>query len=490
MAMINIAGLDTAETCMLEGERKFCQPAARTERIKIERNTSALVRFLPFPQGPAREPFVRISQHWFDKRCVTCKVETSPSLGGDPDYECPICHTLQVCRDQTDDEDEKDDLYAFTSRISYRAYCLVLSKVGVDGRQDDTEGDALLVPYEFTFSKAAFSVFQPKFERSKARKGASKLGLIDLETGTNVWVNKSSTGTMTFDLDDGPSTVIPIDDNTEANIQRIWKRMTQPNIKFFTNERMEAIAEMVAAKAFSDIHNSLGYGSFKSNSGNGNSNRGNGRSAPRRGYENDSEPEQVRSPVRSSRPVRQTVREDVPEGEEDYYPTTRQAPRQAPPKNNFSRAMAAIEEPEQEQEADEQPAPPVSKPRYSRPQPVEEEPAEDEAPPVTTSRGGSTARPANREVETAPVKRPASVSVPPSVLAARRNTSDPIPAPPSANEGGQIDDSDDSLPEGDTDDIQPEQVPVATPPVKRPVANTQLASRISQSIKNITASGR
>lgn len=481
--------LELATNLDLEAERKYASQSNKTARVKIERGHAWLIRILPFPQGPAKEPFARLAQHWIGGRSVMCKANTSPNFGGDPSYDCPICSTAANCKNEARDDDERDEFYEVEARIQYRCYCLVFRKEDDRGRVDEMQGDEILIPHEFNIAKTSFAALAAKIDRSKTRAGASPLGLLDLETGTDLWAVRDKKNSLTFDVDEGgPGPIFTLDEYFDEKLARVWKQLKQPTVKYMADDRMAQLADMVAEKAFEKAAKSL---SERDDDGG----RGRGRGDDRRGggsrgrfHEADDEPRgrgrysddggaQEEAPRRSARPVANSfsraqaalggdAQDGGPGGDDDQIPGAEVPPRRsaAPPARRQAPVETAQEAPPAEDPQDGQPA--------------------EEAPPVSSRRGGAAPRPA--------AAAPGRVAVPAAVAAGRRAGAPPPPPP--AKESGRIED------EGAAEDPPEEaQDPApAEPAEKAPVsqqakpapARSSLQGALRNSVANLASRGR
>lgn len=481
--------LDLATNLDLEAERKFASQSNKTARVKIERGHAWLIRFLPFPQGPAREPFARLAQHWIGGRTVMCKTNTSPNFGGDPSYVCPICETAAECKNEARDDDERDDFYAVEARISYRSYCLVFRKEDNKGRVEEMTGDEIYIPHEFNVAKSSFATLSAKIERSKSRAGAPPMGLLDLEKGSDLWAIRDAKNSLTFDLsEDGPAPIFTLDEFFEEKLARVWKQLKQPMVKYLADDRMESIADMIAEKAFEKAAKSL---SERQDDGGG---RGRG-SSPRGGgsrgrfHEGDDygREETPRGRGRAEEPEGDQGQEEAPRG--------RSSRAAAPARSSFARAQAALGDDGGPGGDDDQiPGAEVPARGRGRATQAEEAPPEaqdggepaEEAPPVSNRRGGSAARPAAT----------GRVSVPPGVAAGRRAGAAPPPPPPARQGGGRVEDEGpgEGEPPEEANDPAPaepaETAPVERAPSRQPAGRGGVAGALRQSVQNLASRGR
>ena len=474
--------LDLATSLDLEAERKIAATSNRTPRVKIERGHAWKIRIIPFPQGPARETFARLGQHWLGGRPVMCKITTSPNFGGDPSYDCPICATAAEGKNDARDDAERDEFYDVESRMSFRCYCLVIAKENDRGQLEEMSGEEILVPYEFIIPKATFATLSAKIERSKSRPGASPMGILDVETGTDLWAIRDKKNSLTFDLsEDGPQPIFTQDEFFDEKLARVLRQCKQPSVKWLDDKRMNSLADMVAEKAFIEAGKSL---SERSDSGRGRGDSGRDSRGGSRGRFHESD-EAPRGRGRSEEEAPRG-RGRAEEGEE--------APRSrsAAPSGRFARAQAALGDDDQIPGAEvpargrgrAEEAPPEDEAPRGRGR-AEEAPPEDEAPPVTGRRGGAAARPA--------AAAPGRVSVPAAVAAGRRAGAPP--PPPEPRETGRI--ADDAPGEGEPAEEDKDPAPAEAGEVapvtqtSRPApARSSLQGQLRTSVANLASRGR
>lgn len=469
------AVLELATALDLESERKYASQSTKTARVKIERGHAWLIRILPFPQGPGKEVFARLAQHWIGGRSVMCKANTSPNFGGDPSYDCPICSTAAECKNEARDDDERDEFYEVEARIQYRCYCLVFRKEDDRGRLDEMQGDEIFIPYEFNLPKTSFAALAQKIERSKTRNGASPLGLLDLETGSDLWAIRDKKNSLTFDLDEGgPGPIFTLDDAFDDKIARVWKHLKQPTVKYMPDDRMAQLAEMVAEKAFEKAAKSLSERDDDRGRGRGGDDRRGGGSRGRF-HEAEDEP-------------RGRGRGGDAAGDQEETPR-----RAAAGGNRFARAQAAIggdagdgvAQDDDQIPGAEVPARRAAAPASRRPAvatAATEQPEAEEPPPVSSARGGAAARPAAGRV-----------AVPAAVSAGRR-AGGPVPPPAARSEGGRIED--DAPGEGEPPEEAQDPAPAepvekeAAPPTRSAPARSPLQGALRTSVAKLASSGR
>lgn len=443
--------LELATNLDLEAERKHAAQTYQVARVKIERGHAWLIRILPFPQGPAKEPFARIAQHWIGKRSVPCKAKTSSNFGGDPAYDCPICSTATACKSEAADEEEREEFNKVESRESYRCYCLVWAKEDDRGRQD-SEGDEIYVAHEFNIPKSSFAVLAGKIEKSKTRPNSSPLGLLDLKKGTDLWARRDSKNSLIFDLsEDGPSPIFTLDENFEKKLQRVWKQLKQPSVRFLSDDRLNDLADRIAERAFTEAANSLKDRNYGSG---GNTRSKNGRCKE---YDDD---EATRSHAFAR--ARAALGDQPPDREG--------AGSESDPK--LVSEIRDTDFPAEETVADS------TDPQRSEPDAT----VAEEAPLVSSRRGGA-------------IPRPVATTLPAGVAAARRAGVAPPPPNVKAPDRSRIDD--DMPGDGEVAEEASDPVPAAAAVVE-PVTHrakgtpglSPLSSQLRHSVAKLNSTGR
>ena len=475
----------------LESERKYAQTSNQASRLKIERGESRLIRILPYLQPPGHEVFARIGQHWINNRAFACKQHTSPNYGGDPDYECPVCSTASMCKSEAQDDETSDKYYSVQARVTYRCYCLVFKRESAKKVIEVVEGDEMFIPYEFNIPKTSWGALASKIDRSKTRKGASDLGLLDLKSGQDLWAIRDSKNSLTFDLsDEGPAPAFTLDDHFEAKIARVVRQINVPTVKFFDDKKMAELAEMVAElefKAASEIisSSSSGRSRFGSrDSSDDSAGRGRGRFArsddsdreeePRsRSRHQEEEEEEPRSRSRRQEEEEPTARP----ARETRFAEAEEAPRPPRKQSSYDLARKALGDDDDQIPGAEIPAKPAKAKQDPEPEPEPE--GDDEAPAVSTSRGGSTAKPSR-------------VEVPAAVAAGRRAGSAPPPPTSTSRDTGKIDDDPSELADEESDPVPAEKTEVVEDVVEerpRPTVGRMHAA-MKGSVTRMASSGR
>lgn len=495
----------SAVSAFLQENKKAATSTNRISRFKLERGHSALCRFLPFEFGPRKNPFgALVGQHWIGKGPVDCKRHTHPDFGGDPNYDCPICEVSEAMWAAAEDQDEKDDFYRAQAREVFRMFILMILEEDDRGNQHEFTEDQIVVPYEFNIPKASYQTLATKIERSQARKGGDPdLGLLNLETGTDIWVQRDKKNSLLFDLsENGPQPAFPLDDTFDVKIAKIWKMLKDPQMRFLPEDRMVSIANMLQEKAFDDAAKEANERGDRRSSRGGRGSaehdedtgiRGNGRSGGRsygRVAAESNEQEQVVEERPAARPAARTVptrtvaapsrrMQQAQEALEDSHPdlAPAPAPEDAPPEN----AQAEESVPTRRS------APPTrsmvaraAAPAETQEEPPQSEPMQQEEPPQEVRRAVG-ARPA-------PVRSAAPAAAP--VSAIRRSA----PAVSAGRPAGPVEDESEHLPEEQNDPappsreaLPPRSVASATVAAAAPTGQTRLIAALGPRISKLKA---
>ena len=376
--MSNITIMSAVSLADLQSEQKFSVATSnRINRVKVEKGQQLRVRILPYPMGAKGTFYARLAQHWMNvggkPRPVPCKRNTSVEFGGDPTYECPLCGAINVMYANAQTDAEKKAASAMNARLSYLVYCLVLEKVDERGKVETYTEPATLTPWEFNIPKSSFELLQQKLDRSRARPGAPKLGLLDLENGSDLWAVRTAKNDLTFDFTDEerqPAVAAANTEEFDSKMAKVWRPLKQPVVTFLPDDRLESIARKIEESKIEEAGQLLA---------NNNSPRGAGRANFRE--------QGQQAPAGTGR---WSGTHEV-DAEAEQAPVTRTLPVTAAP-------VAEVDD-----------AP---------------EPVQEEAPTIRATRtAGTTARPVVATV--APVQQ----TPPPAVSAARRAS---VPPPPPA----------------------------------------------------------
>lgn len=202
-----MANVDADILAILDEEREYATSQARfSMRLQLERGDTALVRFLPVQMGARKLWFLRVGRHWINRRPYLCKRTSSPDIGGDPDYACPLC---EMCEEhlQSRDEDTANAAFRATANPQWVVYCVVWER-GERGRDPrPVPRSELYVPYETWVTRDAWLELSAIMKRSQ-HKGELPLGILDPERGCDIWMTKDKRGVLHFDKQDSQ----PIDD--------------------------------------------------------------------------------------------------------------------------------------------------------------------------------------------------------------------------------------------------------------------------------------
>jgi hypothetical protein len=372
-------------TAVLDGWDKYRRQAAtsnRANRVKIPKGHSWLVRFLPFEMGENKLPFAWLAQHWVGGKPIFCKQYTDPQFGGDPNYVCPVCDVADAMYNEAENQADQDQFYQCKMREHVFMYCLVLAKEDDRGSCDQMSNEEILSPYEFNIPKSSFALLSAKVERSKQRKGASGIGLLDLETGLDLWASRDKKNSLSFEYsEDGPGPIFELDDNFEPKLLKVWRQLKQPVVRFLSDDRLNAVADKIAEYAFDKAGEAA-----RDNDGGGSSGRGRGGSGRGRGGdETEDRP--------ASRGRGRTQTEEQPQESRFGRRSARSEEPARPPTRSgrFASAQRALEEGDPQ---DDDQIPGAEAPSRTRPRAVTaDDGGEEETAPSVRRSAGSTQRP-------------------------------------------------------------------------------------------------
>lgn len=235
-----MAQVDSDIRDALDEEREYANSQARySNRLQLDRGDTALVRFLPVQMGSRKQWFLRVGRHWVNKRPYFCKRTSSPDIGGDPDYACPLC---EMCEEHmaSKDEDVANEAFRASANPQWVVYCIVWER-GDRGREPSpVPKSERYIPYETWLTRDAFLEVSAMMKRSRNNDPqpfpGGSFGILDPKTGCDIWVTKDKRGVMHFDKMD-PA---PIDDKDSVGLMaKILSKVKLQEYRVLSGEKMD-----------------------------------------------------------------------------------------------------------------------------------------------------------------------------------------------------------------------------------------------------------
>ena len=198
----DLSNVDPNLLAELEAEREFAQGGNFTERLKLDKNTGAIVRFIPMRLGSNKSWFARVAMHWHKgagNRPANCPRASSVSVGGSPDASCPVCDAVDsLLETYASDKTIVENIGKAASWPKYLTYCFVLETIDRSGEATPKGRKARLVPHEFWVTKTGFSDLANLFRRSL--KWSPTLGFTDPVHGCDIEVRADNRSYLKFEL--------------------------------------------------------------------------------------------------------------------------------------------------------------------------------------------------------------------------------------------------------------------------------------------------
>jgi hypothetical protein len=257
--------LDPALLADLDSEAEYAQATQRRKfmpRIKIERGQAMLLRFLPVEIGLNKHWLGRFAQHWVHNRATFCRRHTSEHLGGDKNYECPICKIVDNgLRHQNKTIVERAEKCVADPR--WFGVVLPLMKDAGKGRPTSIPEPECVTAHEFAMYRTMFEKLRFIATRF-AVKGTQ--GIVDITNGQDIWVQRTGRG---YEFQPGGSAPLWGEgEDPQTAINKIWATVIVPDIKMPEKEQ--------ESEFFHKIKEFLltGGGGFDNTRGGGSSGRG------------------------------------------------------------------------------------------------------------------------------------------------------------------------------------------------------------------------
>jgi len=237
---------------LVASERQFTdmRSGPKVRRVKIDKlNEAWLVRFLPVALGPSNLFYVRIGQHWLNKKPIFCPRNVAPDFGGDPDASCAVCDMSD--RLLAENEEELSDKgWKLHANVVHLTYCCVFAVDPGSGRgeiQNLPQAETLR-PWEFTHFKTSFEELTDFFRRG--RSASRPLSVLDLRAGNDFWVTKTSKG-MRLDRND-PTPIFELTPDFNKKVATVMNAIQDPKIVIPTEKQLAIFAQKAEADAYGD----------------------------------------------------------------------------------------------------------------------------------------------------------------------------------------------------------------------------------------------
>lgn|SRR5574343_11596 len=228
----------------LDEEQSFMKSSGRqrTERIRVPKNHSWLLRFLPAQLGPRKLFFARIASHWHNKRPTLCVCQTSKDFGGNPEARCPLCE-LSDELNANGSKKVSEAGYRLRAVPQWMVYALVFKKDDGDNEPEDIRGDERWKVQEFWMTKPTFEIFYGMYKKGLNRCTNS---ILDWESGNDIWVTANSQGRLALDREDpAPITSMKDMDKFDKIIKRITAQIRQPDVRVPDEDQIYELCDKI-----------------------------------------------------------------------------------------------------------------------------------------------------------------------------------------------------------------------------------------------------
>lgn len=221
----------------LDEEQRFADSIKRRNympKVKIERGHSWLIRFLPVQIGKNKSWIGRMAQHWVNQRAQVCKKYTSIHLGGDPNYDCPICKLADNGANHQN-KNIKERAQRVMANPFWFGVVLVWAKDTGKGRPTSIKPPECWVAHDCALYKSQFEQLRAIAARD-AEKGTE--GIVDLRTGRDIWIQRTGKG---YKLEADEKSCIAREEKGEdlqQVVDKVWESVIVPDVTLPTAEEL------------------------------------------------------------------------------------------------------------------------------------------------------------------------------------------------------------------------------------------------------------
>jgi hypothetical protein len=234
--------IDPEELAMLDEEQAFLNSTTKNiRRVRVDKNESLTVRFLPMEFGPKKWFYQRIAFHWIGKRPYYCEKHTAAECGGNPEATCPLCDFTVKLNDSRDRNVANAGFRAMANP-QYILYCLVFER-DRDGDIEKVRGAERWKAWEFPMPKVSFATFLQLYRRSLSRQ--PDRGILSLVDGNDIIVSLPGRD-YAFQREDSQPIFDPTDpDKFQDVVNKIWSSIQLPVLRVPTDEDCDKAIEKI-----------------------------------------------------------------------------------------------------------------------------------------------------------------------------------------------------------------------------------------------------
>ena len=221
---------------IVEEERIYAtSQTTRTDALNIDKGCGALMRFLPMKLGPRGTWFLRVGRHWINRWPYNCKKTSSPDVGGDPEYDCPLCRLYDQ---YNNDADEKVSKRAYSTRgdASWVMYGFIWQREDVDGQAFDVSRTEAYKPFTHWFRRNQWVAMLDLYKRSKIKAGP--LGFMDPFLGHDIWLRKDNNNKWRIDRED-PQAIAATEEESIALAEKIMAKAKVEEYRMLSDDKIE-----------------------------------------------------------------------------------------------------------------------------------------------------------------------------------------------------------------------------------------------------------
>lgn len=240
--------LDPTILAALDDEEKFLKPRRqnRMPEIKLDREEGVLYRFMPVEIGTNKSWFTRFGLHWVNGKPITCRRVLSKFVGGDENYDCPVCAELENLLASTSGDAHKRALKCQAEPLWY-AVAITLAREAAKSSPVTVPEPKCWVPHGVRMYSGQFQALKEIYGRTAVRtpkngdSGGELKIFTDFYEGINIWWRRGARGYEVKDLAKR-TPLVKDPSRMQEVVDTIWSQIVIPDFELADRKTEEEFA--------------------------------------------------------------------------------------------------------------------------------------------------------------------------------------------------------------------------------------------------------
>jgi hypothetical protein len=244
--------LDELDAEVSYGENLRSKTSTWMKMLKVDdylndEGDSITFRILPAQFTSKKTWFVRYAQHWVSSRPKMCVTHTNPELGGNPDFECPMCQVYEKYH-ASGTEAQQNAVWKMGSDIRYYVAVIPISSYVASNQRHTAFKDSEKVPHRLDIRNNQFREIV-MINRNYIAKKPKSGGIIDPYSGCDLTFTKlKARGKISIVKEDAAMVYGETEAEAEAFLDEIWPMIKNFDMEVPDNNTLDEIVDDMEAQ--------------------------------------------------------------------------------------------------------------------------------------------------------------------------------------------------------------------------------------------------